>query len=239
MNILDVFIIFILGLFLLAGMYRGFVSSLYKLVSYLLSLLLTFLLYPLFAKLLFFNNSIVKNFRFYAEGAEKLENISQAAIPVAELGESEMSQLIQQSLEKSSNGLRAPLDRMVFNNMRRGVFPSIFTAGEYVNETLVAVAINLVAFLLIFFLLKLFFNTVINIYENALPFPVLRQYDTLSGGLIGLLEGILLLMVVFSVVPLLTSIMTVKPLEDILNTSLLGNFFVRLNFIPHLIRSKV
>lgn len=239
MNALDVIIIFILALFLLGGMYRGFLSSCYKLISYLASLLLTFLLYPLFAKLLFLNSALVNNFRFYAEGSEKLANIGQAALPVTELGKDQMREMMQASVGKASNGLRNPLDNMVLRNLQKSVFPHVSTVGEYINETLVAVAINLICFILIFFLLKLFFNTIINIYENALPLPVLKQYDTLSGGLIGLLEGILILMVVFSVVPLITSVMTVKPIEDMIDGSLLGNFFVRLNVFPYLIRSKV
>ena len=239
MNILDVLIILVLTLFLLGGMYRGFVSSCYKLFSYLLSILLTFLTYPLFAKLLMMSEGITKNFRFYAEGAEKLATVSDASLKVADLSSAQMQELVQGSLQKASNGIRPPIDKLILGNMEKQVFPHLTTVGEYFNETIVAVAINIIAFIIVFFILKLFFNMIINIYESAIPFPVLRQYDLLAGGLLGLLEGFLILMVLFSAVPLLTSIMTVKLLEEMLNNSLLGNFLVRINFIPHLIRSKV
>lgn len=239
MNILDLLIIFILALFLVAGMYKGFIASCYRVVSYVITFIVTLVIYPLFAKIIFTSDKLVKSFRFYAEGSEKLANIESASLKVADLSSEQISTLVRESVAKVKNGLRVPMDRAVVKNMSKQNFQQYTTVGEYINETIVHVAVNMIAFLILFFLIKMFFNIVLNVYESSTPFPVLRQYDVLFGGLVSLLEGVMMLFIVFSIVPLLMNVMTVKPLEDMLSSSLLGNFFVKSNFIPYLIRSRV
>lgn len=240
MNIVDLFIFLILGLFVLMGMYKGFVRSCMNICAYIFTFVLTLIIYPLIAKLMFLNSTLVKNFRFYAEGSEKLANLEQGALQVSSLSAGQISQIVRDSVAKASGGLRAPMDKAVMRNLTKVSFEKNFTnVGEYFNETIVHYGINMLCFILVFFIIKLVINIILSIYDNSNAIPRLKQYDVLFGGAVGFLEGVLIFFVLFSVVPLVYNIMTIKPIEDLISSSMMGNLFVGGNIIPNLIRSVV
>lgn len=240
MNIVDLFIFIILGLFVLMGMYKGFLSSCLNVLSYIGTFLVTLLIYPLAAKLMFLNDKLVKSFRFYAEGTEKLANLEQASLEVATLSSSEITQIVKDSVAKAAGGLRAPMDNMVMKNMARQSFRGEFTTvGEYFNETIVQYGVNMLCFILVFFVLKIFVNILLSMYDNSEAIPRLRQFDTVCGGAIGFFEGVLIFFIVFSIVPLIYNIMTIKPVEELLSSSAMCHLFIDGNLIPKIIRSVV
>ncbi|MBQ9625175.1 MAG: CvpA family protein [Clostridia bacterium] len=240
MNIVDLFIFVILGVFVITGMYKGFVRSCMNILATVGTFIVTLIVYPLFAKLMFLSNSIVKNFRFYAEGTEKLAELECGNLLVSTLSQEQMAKIVSDSVAKQNTGLRPPMDSAVLKNLTSARFAGSFeTVGEYFNETIVHYAINMVCFLLVFFLIKILVDTVLSMYDKSDKIPRLRQYDTVFGGVAGFIEGILIFFIIFSVVPLIYNLMTIKPIEDLLANSLMGNLFIGGNFIPKIIRSVV
>lgn len=236
----DLFVFFVLAIFVVVGMYKGFVRSCLNVGAYIFSFLVTMIIYPLVAKLMFLNGALVKNFRFYAEGTEKLANLEMSTLAVSSLSKEQITQIVEESVAKVAGGLRAPLDSAVMRNMNGLKFEGEFaTVGEYFNETIVHYGINLLCFILVFFIIKIICNIILSMYENSGSIPALRQYDTLCGGAVGLIEGVLIFFVLFSIVPLVYNIMTIKPVEEMLSSSVMGNLFINGNIIPRLIRSVV
>ena len=72
MNIVDIVIIAILGLSVLVGLYRGFISSVASMGGCLLSLGLSFWLSPKLAEAIQNNPSILKTLVSYTDAATKL-----------------------------------------------------------------------------------------------------------------------------------------------------------------------
>lgn len=240
MNLVDLFVFFVLAIFVLIGMYKGFVRSCMNVASYLVTFVVTLIIYPLASKLMFLNSGLVKNFRFYAEGTEKLANLEMSGVAVSSLSGEQISQIVRESVAKAAGGLRAPMDRAVLSNMNGLKFEGSFTTvGEYFNETIVHYGINLLCFILVFFIVKIILNIILSMYDNSESIPTLRQYDTVCGGAIGLIEGVLIFFILFSIIPLVYNIMTIKPIEEMLSSSMMGNLFIRGNIIPRIIRSVV
>lgn len=240
MNIVDLLIFFALGLFVLMGMYKGFVRSCMNICSYLVTFGVTLLVYPLAAKLMFLNDTLVKSFRFYAEGTEKLANLESGSLAVSSLSAEQISQIVKDSVAKAAGGLRPPMDSAVMKNLTRKSFEGTFsTVGEYFNETIVHYGINMICFILVFFIIKTIMNIILSTYDNSGSIPRLRQYDVLFGGAVGFFEGVLIFFVIFSIIPLVYNVMTIKPIEDMLTSSMMGNLFVGGNIIPGIIRSVV
>ena len=237
MNFVDLILFSVIAIFMLIGMYKGFVKSTLRVISFLVSFIGSFILYPVFAKLIFLNEAFTKNFRFYAEGMEKLADLELANVNVASLTSEEMISIVNDSVAKTVGGLKAPLNTGVLKNMENLVFEGKFaTVGEYFNETIVEYGINVLCFIVAFFLIKMVINIILNVCENSNHIPTLKQYDILAGGVMGIFEGVLILFICFSIVPLFLNIMSVQAIEELLSTSLLGNLFTKGNIIPRLIK---
>lgn len=239
MNLVDLFIFFVLAMFVLVGMYKGFIRSCMNVLSYLISFILTFLTYPLFSKLLFLNDKLVKSFRFYAEGSEKLADLEMGSLEVASLSAEQITKIVSDSVAKASGGLRAPMDSAVLKNMLNTRLDGFTTVSEYFNETIVQYGVNMLCFILVFFIFKIVINIAMSMYDHSGLIPKLRQYDALAGGVIGFVEGVLIFFIVFSIVPLIYNIMVITPVEELLNSSLMGNLFINGNLLPRLIRAVV
>lgn len=239
MNIIDIIIVLILGVFLLVGLYRGFAVSALKFVSYFVTLILTFIIYPLVARLMFMSQGIVKNVRFYAEGAEKLATYESSMLKIAEIDSTMAQKLITDSMAKTTDGIKWPLDGIIRNNISTKAFPELTTVGEYFNESIVHFTINVLAFIIVFFIIKFAFTVFINILDHSISLPVLTMYDTAAGGGLAVINGVLILFVLFSIMPLVLNIIPVKFVQDLINNSLLGNLFFKGNFITGLIRGLI
>ena len=85
--------------------------------------------------------------------------------------------------------------------------------------------LNILAFLLIFVVLRLLFTLLTNAYSYSRDLPQLSRFDTLSGGSIALLRGFFSMHVVFMVIPMLLILMPVTQLTDFLNSSFTTSLF--------------
>jgi hypothetical protein len=92
-----------------------------------------------------------------------------------------------------------PMDRCVMKNIASEAFSKtgVTTLGDYFNQTIVCVVINILALLLLFTILRLLFGFVIRGVEYGRGgFPVLSRADGLIGAGVGLIHGVLMLFVI-------------------------------------------
>lgn len=77
------------------------------------------------------------------------------------------------------------------------------TVGEYFDMTIYCVILNILAFLLIFFLLRVLFTLLTNAYSYSAALPMLQRFDSVAGGGIALIRGFFSMHVVFMLIPVL------------------------------------
>ena len=221
MNVIDWIILGILGISVLFGMYRGFVSSVLNMGGGLLSFFGAFLLYPKLAALIQANESLRLTLAHYLEPGSGLD-LALSETHVANLGASG----IQQVLGKVS--LPAPLDTILQVNLEHSVFSNlnISTVGEYVNQTILQASINILCFVICFLLAYAAISTLFNLIRAVFRFPLLKQLDGLAGGLFGLLRGLLICLVLFTLVPLVQSMVPLEMITEVLEGSTLAPVFM-------------
>ena len=233
MNLLDLLAILVFALSILFCMHRGFLVSAAKGISFFISWLLAYLFYPLFSALLR-TPGIISAFSSYLEGANKLGTsmMEIASTPVAGIS----SQTINSFLDKSS--ILFPYNNLIKSNIASQAFANqgLTTMGQYCDRTMALVSINILAFVILFVIIRLICGFVVDIYDHSHSLPVLKQQDTLLAGVIGLLQGFLLCYCVFALTPIILSILDNAVMTDYVTQSTLGNFFYRFNFILSLIR---
>ena len=225
MNIVDIVIIAILGLSVLVGLYRGFISSVASMGSCLLSLGLSFWLSPKLADLIRTNPDILKTLASYTDAATKLGDQALASTGVADLTPGTISQIM------SKVSLPAPLDSLLQSNLQNKVFGLNADVGTYVSQTIVGAILNVLCFVACFVVLLVVLHFVINFLKVVFKFPVLKQLNSLAGGLLGLLRGALLCFVAFALLPLVQTILPLQQVNELVEASALAPLFNSGNLI--------
>ena len=234
MNVIDWIILGILGISVLFGMYRGFISSVLNMGGGLLSFFGAFLLYPKLAALIQANESLRLTLAHYLEPGSGLD-LALSETHVANLGASG----IQQVLGKV--GLPTPLDSILRVNLEHSVFSNlnISTVGEYVNQTILQASINIICFVICFLLMYAALSIVFNLIRAVFRFPVLKQLDSLAGGVFGLLRGLLLCLIVFTLIPLVQTMVPLDIITELLDGSLLAPIFMNGSLITAIMNERI
>lgn len=234
MNPIDWIIVGILGISVLFGLYRGFISSVLNMGGGLLSFFGAFWLYPKLAALIQQNESLRMTLAHYLEPGSGLD-LALSETHVATLGASG----IQQVLTKVS--LPAPLDSILRVNLEHNVFTNldIYTVGEYVNQTILQASINIICFVICFMLAYVVISILINLIRAVFRFPVLKQLDGLAGGVFGLLRGLLICLALFTLVPLVQTMVPLDLITELLEGSALAPVFMNGNLITAIMNGQL
>ncbi|MGI6161756.1 MAG: CvpA family protein [Christensenellales bacterium] len=235
MNLLDLAILTILGLFVIAGIHGGFLKSMSGVVAFFCAVLLAYLIMPATATALHNNDDIYPQLALYTEGAERIQDFEDSKLIVADVDAEKIESIIE------SAKLPYPMDKVIENNINSLAFEQdgIFTMGEYFNESIVNFTVNLISFLLLFIVIRAILAFIIHGADYVLKFPVLRRFDGLVGGAFGLIQGIFVLFTIFSLAPLLITLVPVDIIRPFIESSFLGNLFYKSNFIASLIRGVI
>ena len=234
MNIVDYIILGVIGISVLFGLYRGFISSVLNVGGGLASFLGAFWLYPKMAEMIQSNEALQKTLAHYLEPGSGLD----LAMSGTQVNTLSMSG-VQQVLDKVS--LPAPLDSILRVNLENTVFSNlgISTVGEYVNQTILQASINIICFVICFILMYFVTSCLFNLIRAIFRFPVLKQLDGLAGGIFGLLRGLLLCLAVFTLVPLVQTMVPLDMINELLEGSALAPVFMNGNLITAIMNGRL
>jgi len=234
MNIVDWIIIGVIGISVLFGLYRGFVSSVLNVGGGLASFLGAFWLYPKAAELIQSNESLRMTLAHYLEPGSGLD-LAMAQAPVAVLH----GNGVQQVLDRMQ--LPTPLDTILRVNMENNVFANLnlTTVSEYVNQTILQASINILCFVVCFIVMYFLLSCLFNMIRAVFRFPQLKQLDSIAGGVFGLLRGLLVCLVVFTLVPLVQTMVPLDMISDLLEESTLAPVFMNGNLITAIMNGQL
>ena len=233
MNIVDIVIIAILGLSVLIGLYRGFISSVASMGGCLLSLGLSFWLSPKLAAWVQSNPEILKTLASYTDAATKIGDQTLASTSVTSLTPNTITDIL------GKVSLPAPLNTLLQNNLENQVFGSAADVGSYVSQTIVGAILNVICFVVCFVVLLIVLHFVLNFLKVVFKFPVLKQLNSIAGGAFGLLRGALLCFVAFALLPLIQTVVPVAGINDLVAQSALAPLFNSGNLILAIMNGKL
>ncbi len=196
MNILDILILVVLGLSVVAGMYKGFLSSALSTLAFCGSWFAAFKFYDRVAAFVSGNNAIMESLRSVLDAEEMFSTSALATMKVAEATDAQLAQ--------AASEINIPLIGDMFrNNLVGRVFSNLnlSTVTEYLTETLLNAFLNVAAFILVFIAAYFVATLIVNLLNSVFRFPQLRHLDWLLGGVLGAVRGIVILMLVFAVLP--------------------------------------
>lgn len=229
---IDLAILIVLLLFVLAGHYRGTIYAAINLGITLVSFFLALLLIPSVAGSIKNSENLYKSMLYYFEGYEyvSVTSVERVHELAANLPEKELDRLIDNA------NMPIPMGDAVEKNIRRSAYAKkgIVTVGDYFNQTIVDVVINILSLLVLFVLIRIILGWILRSVDFSVEgLPVMNRFDAVFSSGIGFLHGVLILYIVFLLVPVILTVVPV--LEKYLNASVLGGFFYRANPLLHLI----
>lgn len=233
MNIVDIVIIAILGLSVLVGLYRGFISSVASMGGCLLSLGLSFWLSPKLAAWVQSNPEILKTLASYTDAATKIGDQTLASTSVTSLTQNSIAEILNKV------ALPAPLNSLLQSNLEKQVFGAAADVGSYVSQTIVGAILNVICFVVCFVVLLIVMHFVLNFLKVVFKFPVLKQLNSVAGGAFGLLRGALLCFVAFALLPLIQTIVPVSGINELVAQSALAPLFNSGNLILAIMNGKL
>lgn len=227
MNLIDYIIIGVMGVSVLFGFYRGFISSVLNMGGGLIAFGLSFVLYPRLAGLIQGNEELVRTLMHYTDASSRLGDLSLALTNVVQLGQ----QGIQNVLSKVA--LPPPLDTLLEANLQNQVYAAsgIATVSDYVSQTILQACINILCFLACFVALYLVLSILFNAIKAVFRLPILKQLDWLAGGVFGFLRGLLICLAAFTLIPLVMTVVPVDSVSELIDQSTLAPLFSNGNLI--------
>ena len=100
-------------------------------------------------------------------------------------------------------------------------------------------AVNIVCFLAVFASLYIGITIIINLCDYIIGFPVLKYMDSAAGAILGFLQGMLILFIIFLVVPLVLAFLPFEELTTLIDNSSFATFYYRSNFIIDMPRTRL
>lgn len=224
MNIVDYVIIAILAFGLLSGMYKGFITSGLSTFGFAAAWFGAQAVYERIANFALSNSTLMAILNQYLEPDTFFESNSQAVMAVSDViagGEAAISSAVNAVSTKF--GFIADAFSA---NVRNQAFQSIgiTSVADYLNQTLWVAVFNVVAFVAAFVVLYIVISLLVNLLDRVICFPMLRGCDWLIGGVFGLLRSSVVVVLVLSILPLMTSFIDPVLTENLMTGSTLYTY---------------
>lgn len=232
MNYLNLFLLFLIAVYILEGWYRGFLVSAGNTIGMAGAWIVGFLFCPALSRTIA-QGSFYRFVYIFTEASSHLADQIEGHQIVADLSQQQIQDIVSQA------ALPAPFDRLVFDNMRNVVYGTQYkTVAEYFNYTVTDAVVNILSFLVLYAICRVIVGLILNTANFASPLPVLKHLDGLCGGAIGALRGCLGMYAICLLLPiiLISAPANITLFSDIIYGSSVASAFYQtdflLNFIP-------
>lgn len=234
-NWIDVALIAILAVTTLFGLYRGFIAAILGTGSSLIAFGGAMYFSPKLVAIVQGNTSLRDTLSYYTDVSSRLGDLDTAISDVRTLTAEKITEIV------SRVQLPEPLAKLLENNLSQQVYASerFSTVQEYISQTILSACINVLCFAVCFAVLLAALLLIVALLKFVFRFPVLKQLDSLAGGVCGLLVGALICFVLMALFPMVQTMLPMQELTDMVAQSKLAMFFMKDNLILAIMNGSV
>jgi uncharacterized membrane protein required for colicin V production len=235
MNAVDYVILGVVGVSLLFGVYRGFITSVLGLVCVLASMFIAYAVGPTLAAGICQNETVVNTLVHYTDASSRLGDLGLSASQVAGLSSASIAEIVARA------DLPAPLDALLQSNMAQQVFASIGNArvSDYLIQTIVTSIVSILCYIVTFLVSYVASTLVVGLFGFMFRFPALKHLDAILGGAFGLVRGVFMVFVLFALVPILMTVLPFEQFGDMVESSMLGSALYRSNIVTTILQGHL
>jgi len=217
MNIIDILILVVLGVSVVFGMYRGFISGVLSVAALIGAAMLAFTFSGELSAWLKGNETLVETLMYYTDAGSRVSNLDLSLLSVSQINESALAQILR------SANLPAAFESAFVSSIASA--NGGMTIAQLLSQTIVNVSISIISFLICFFVCYIIATFVIHLVQYVFELPVLRHLDALIGGVFGFVRGVLLLFILFALVPIVLAVAPVPMIEEMVAASRMAPMF--------------
>lgn len=211
--IIDLIVISLLILSIFLGYKKGLIGVAFKILSFLIAIVITLILYrPV-------SNFIMNNTEF----AKNIENTIVQKLSSAEIKDGEI---------KEEN---TDLPNVVVNYINKEISNAVDNTKDAVVKTvakeLSRSAINLIVIISIFIITRLILLFAKVILEAVAELPIIKQFNEVGGIIYGILRGIILIYVILAIISLILPMIDKDTILGIINNTILTKILYNNNII--------
>lgn len=235
MNVIDYVIIGIVGVSLLFGLYRGFITSVLGLASVFVAMFIAYAIGPTLATAICKNETVVQTLVHYTDAASRLGDLDLSMLSVAGLDSATIANIV------SRVNLPAPFDALLSGNMAQQVFASIgsVNVSEYINQTIVTSIVSILSYIVVFIVAYVALSLVTGLIGYVFKFPTLKHLDALLGGVFGAVRGVFIVYILFALVPILMTILPFEKFSTLVEASQLGRALYQSNIVTTILQGHL
>lgn len=235
MSYIDIGILGIFVVCVLIGFNQGFLKAGLNCVNFFLSLLLALMFRGSLAGIITADPQIIPTIIHFSESSEMLGSVENVRLSIYNLTPEVLESIL------SNVQLPHPLEALLLSNIQTQAFAAqgLSTLGEYLSMTIAHMSINIVSMLTAFVISFVSIALLIHMVDSTVKFPVLRYMDGSAGAILGFLQGMLLLFVVFLCVPLILAFLPFDELTALIDASSFATFYYRSNFVIDMIKGII
>ena len=235
MNIVDFVILGVLGISVLFGLYKGFINSILGLVGVFAALVIAYSAYPQLAKTLQADDSLIRTLAHYSDAASRVGDLDLARTPVANISPQVLNDIMSRA------ALPEPFDSFVRENIAKLAFSSTGggTVSDYLNQTIIAVSLNILCFLLCFAVAYAVITLLAHLLHYVFRMPVLKHFDLLLGAVFGGIRGVFLVFVLFALVPILITVSPITEVAELVEQSRFAGVFAQNSLIQSIMQGTL
>jgi uncharacterized membrane protein required for colicin V production len=232
--IINYILLFLIAIYVMQGVYKGFLMSLYSTggmaASWIVAAGVTPLLSAQIAK-----GSTYTFLLYMTDVSDKVSTVELARTSVDSLSAAQIKDVVDYA------NLPTPFGEALSSNMTNLSFAQqgYATVADYLNLTVANVTVNIISFLIIYILCRVFISLILGSMYFASPFQALRKYDGLIGGILGGVRGFFAMFALAMILPVVILLVSAPELTQYLNESTLLMFFYKTNFLYGLISGVV
>ena len=222
MNIIDILVLIIIGVSVIYGMHRGFISGVLSVAALIGAAVMAFMTSGDLAAWLKGNETLVETLMYYTDAGSRVSNLDLSLMSVSQVTSSKLAQILQ------SANLPAAFESAFISAVETAsasMTASAMTISELLSQTIVSVSISILSFLICFFAAYLAATFVIHLIQYVFELPVLRHLDALIGGMFGLVRGVLLVFILFALVPIVLAVAPIPMIEELIAASRFAPMF--------------
>lgn len=235
MNVIDYVILGIVGVSLLFGLYRGFITSVLGLVGVFIAMFAAYAIGPSFASMILKNETVVQTLIHYTDAASRLGDLDLSGMAVAGLDSATIADIV------SRTELPAPFDSLLSSNMVQQVFASIGSTNvsDYINQTIVTAIVSILSYIVVFVVAYLAMTLITGLIGYVFKFPTLKHLDVLLGGVFGIARGVFIVYILFALVPILMTVLPFEEFGDLVEASQIGSVLYNSNIVTTILQGHL
>lgn len=211
--IIDLIVIAILGLSIFLGYKKGLIGVAFKILSFIIAIVVTLILYrPI-------SNFIINNTEF----EKNIENTIVQKLSSAEIEDGEIKEENTDLPNVVVNYINKEISNVV-DNTKDAV---VVTVARELSQAI----INLIVIIAIFIITRLLLLFAKAILEAVSELPVIKQFNEAGGIIYGILRGIILIYVMLTIISLILPMIDKDTVLGIINETILTRILYNNNII--------